>query len=162
MSNASNATNFGCLSVVYLSRSIWTRKRTRKAPENYFLPCFLSTQKFLVILISRQVTGASSQAFENVFGKLVGDKMAATGEHFLKGLFHQIIKWLVDRFRAEMIKRNNYTDRKFSECRYILDRSAGETIFFELLGSGKSLIKSSQIQLKLFSCQSACFKWFVL
>ena len=91
----------------------------------------------------RQVTGASSHAFENVFGKLVGDKMAAAGEPFWKGLFHEIIKWLIDRFRAEMIKRNNYTDRKFSECKHMAEQSAGETIFFHLLGSNR---RSNQVK----------------
>ena len=78
--------------------------------------------------------GTRSYAFENVFGKLsVGDKMAAAGKLFLKGLFHEIIKWIIYRFRAEMIKQNNYTNRKFSECRHMAERSAGETIFFDLI-----------------------------
>ena len=49
-------------------------------------------KNFSSLSIPRQVIGVSSHAFENVFGKLVGDKMAAAGELFLKGLFHEIIK----------------------------------------------------------------------
>ena len=45
--------------------------------------------------------------------KLLAKKTAAAGAPFLKGLFNEIIKWLIDRFRAKMIKQN--TDRKFSE-----------------------------------------------
>ena len=62
------------------------RKPTRKAPENYFSRSRLkSSRKVRASKKSRHFTPesyGSSHARENVFGKLVGDKMAAAGALF--------------------------------------------------------------------------------
>ena len=46
-------------------------------------------------------------------GNLLAIKWQLPEHFFLKGLFSEIIKWLIDRFRVKMIEQN--TDRKFSE-----------------------------------------------
>ena len=56
----------------------------------------------------------------------------------------------MDTYWAKMIKRNNYTDRTFSDSRHMTERSACETVFFDLVGS-KQVTANFKIVFSVFS-----------